>query len=119
MEEIKASAPKKRKTAPKQKTKAELERDIQNGDKAFAEAIKESQDKNDLIRFYIPKELSSGSDFFERSFNGHVIRLKVGKVVELPQFLVDYIEGCIEIRRLSEEQASPYKTGAGKEIDFS
>lgn len=119
MEEIKTSAPKKRKTAPKQKSKAELERDIQNGDKAFADAIKESQNEKDLIRFYIPKELSPGNDFFERSFNGHVIRLKVGSVVELPQFLVDYIESCIEIRRMSDEQVLAYKTGAGKEIDFS
>lgn len=110
---------KTKKTRSRKKTKEELERDIQNGDKAFASAIKESQDKKDLVRFYIPKELGSGGDYFERSFNGHIIRLKVGQIVELPEFLVDYIEGCIEIRRLTDERASAYQRGAGKEIDFT
>ena len=104
--------------APKQKTKEELERDIANGDKAFARAIKESQDKKDLVRFYIPKEAGIGDAYFERSFNGHIIRLKVGRIVELPRFLVDYIESCINIRRLSEEKASVYQQGNGKEIGF-
>jgi len=103
---------------PKQKTKEELERDIANGDKAFANAIKESQNEKDLIRFYIPKEISPGNDYFERSFNGHIIRLKVGQIVELPKFLVDYIESRIEIRRESDRRTEAYQTGAGKEIDF-
>lgn len=122
METKKKTAQKKTATSkpkvPKQKTKEELERDIANGDKAFARAIKESQDKKDLIRFYIPKEVSIGGDYFERSFNGHIIRLKVGRIVELPRFLVDYIESCIQIRRLSEEKASVYQQGSGKEIGF-
>lgn len=104
--------------APKQKTKEELEREINDGDKAFAKAIQKSQSENDLIRFYVPKDISIGGEYFERSFNGHIIRLKVGSVVELPRFLVDYIESCINIRRLTEEKAKIYQTGAGKEIDF-
>ena len=113
MEEVKV--PKKRKSATKQKTKEELERDIANGDKAFAEAIK---NENDLIKFYIPKELATGGEFFERSFNGHIIRLRVGRIVEMPRFLVDYIESCIQIRRISDERASAYQRGSGKEIEM-
>lgn len=104
---------------PKQKTKAELERDIANGDKAFAESIKKSQEQKDTVKFYIPKELSPGGDYWERSFNGHIIRLKVGKIVELPSFLAKYIESCINIRKVSDEMASAYQHGAGKEIDFT
>lgn len=69
----------------------------------------------EMVRFYVPRDPTSGDEqFFERSINGHVIRLRAGEVRTLPLWLVEYIEERITIQRISNSAYDEFKTKNGK-----
>lgn len=79
------------------------------------EAVRKALTSNDTVRFYVPRDPTSGDDqYFERSINGHIIRLKAGEVRELPLWLVEFIEEHISIQRVNESAYGEYKTQKGK-----
>lgn len=113
-----------KKTAPVQKavrepepavaSAAKQEPDVEPVADGEAAIIKELQ-SGDMVRFYVPRDPSSGDEqFFERSINGHIIRLRAGEVRTLPLWLVEFIEERISIQRLSERSYDDFKTKNGK-----
>ena len=81
------------------------------------EAVKEALSSGDLVRFYVPRDPSNGdSNFFERSINGHILRLKAGTVMELPLWLVEFVESRLEIQRLSNEEYARFTSDSGAKI---
>lgn len=104
------------KEEPVQKTAEQLrwenERKIAQGEKNVIQEIKKSE-KEGLIRFHVPRDSTSGDGYaFERSINGHFIRLKAGDTVELPEYIVKFIEKSLTIQRISEKKYDMYK-GSG------
>lgn len=78
-------------------------------------AIVRQLSSTDMVRFYVPRDPTSGDEqFFERSINGHVIRLRAGEVRTLPLWLVEYIEERITIQRISNSAYDEFKTKNGK-----
>lgn len=101
---------------PVQKTAEQLrwenERKIAQGEKNVIQKIKKSE-KEGLIRFHVPRDSTSGDGYaFERSINGHFIRLKAGDTVELPEYIVKFIEKSLTIQRISDKKYDMYK-GSG------
>ena len=82
---------------------------------AGEEAVRKALTSNDTVRFYVPRDPTSGDDqYFERSINGHIIRLKAVEIRELPLWLVEFIEERISIQRLNESAYDEFKTKNGK-----
>lgn len=82
-----------------------------------ADAVKQALASNDLVRFYVPQDPTNGDRmFFERSINGHILRLKAGTVMELPLWLVEFIESRLEIQRLSDAEYEAYTRESGVKI---
>lgn len=78
-------------------------------------AIVHELESGDMVRFYVPRDPSSGDEqYFERSINGRIIRLRAGEVLTLPLWLVEFIEERISIQRISERAYDAYKTKNGK-----
>lgn len=78
-------------------------------------AIVRELQSTDMVRFYVPRDPTSGDErFFERSINGHVIRLRAGEVRTLPLWLVEYIEERVTIQRISNSAYDEFKTKNGK-----
>ena len=89
----------------------------EQGEKNVVKAIRID---NEHIPFIIPLDPSVSSDiqWWERSINGHILRLQRGKLYELPRYLVDYIETRVRLRRMSEASAEVFTVGSGKQLNF-
>lgn len=77
-------------------------------------------DDSEEILFIIPPDPSVASEvqWWERSINGHVLRLQRGKPYVLPKYLVNYIQSKIKIRTMSDASVEAFTVGSGKHLNF-
>ena len=99
------------------KISAPVDASSENGEKAVVKAIASD---NDILPFIIPLDpgVDSRNQWWERSINGHILRLQRGKRYDLPRYLVDFIEARIQIQRVSDESVSVFTSGNGARLNF-
>ena len=70
--------------------------------------------------FIIPYDpaLDGGNQYWERSINGHILRLQRGKQYSMPRYIVDFIESRVNLQRLADESVSKFSSGAGIHLNF-
>jgi len=79
--------------------------------------IKELIKTDDKVKFFLQGDpLNPQIKTWERSFNGHMICLEVGRVYELPKFIVDFISEHLTIQQLSAETYADYSGDTGKKL---
>lgn len=80
-------------------------------------ADKPVESDNDVIPFMIPYDPREATNmWWERSINGVILRLKRGKMYQLPRYIVRFIEDRIKIQRLSDESMAQYNSDRGVKI---
>ena len=79
--------------------------------------IKELIKTDEKVKFFLQGDpLNPQVKTWERSFNGHMICLEVGRVYELPKFIVDFISEHLTIQRMSAENFAEYADNNGKKL---
>lgn len=79
--------------------------------------IKELIQNDEKVKFFLQDDpLNPQVKTWERSFNGHMICLEVGRVYELPKFIVDFISDHLMIQRMSAETYADYASDKGKNL---
>lgn len=75
---------------------------------------------NDPIEFMIPYDpaFDDNNQFWERSFNGEIMRLRRGVTYTLPRYLVDFIESRTRIQREGNAVIAKYTEGNGVHLNF-
>lgn len=110
-----AKAREAKKSAPAQAKKQASEEVTEP--KKDAAGIVERIQHDEKIKFYLPPDpLNPQVRTWERSFNGHMICLEVGRTYDLPKFLVDFISDHLNIVRVSENKYAEYERGSGKNL---
>lgn len=73
---------------------------------------------DDIVTFVIPTDPGMEHQVWERSINGHILRLRRGVELSLPRYLVDFIRSRIKIQVTSDEAMARYTAGKGVKLNF-
>lgn len=78
--------------------------------------VKKAMREDDLVTIQVPPDPRGEIVVFERTFNGHLVKLHAGEITELPRFLANAVTKSIRLQYISDKRAERYTKDGGVDL---
>ena len=78
--------------------------------------VKKAMQEDDLVTIQVPPDPRGEIVVFERTFNGHLVKLHAGEITELPRFLANAVTKSIRLQYISDKRAERYTKDGGVDL---